>query len=358
MVWILGSTLLPARAHARPRSFSLNWVRGEGAESCITSRHLARWIEHAVGPVFVLPGEAELSVEGRVERTTEPLGWRARIAVTDAQGVMLGARTISSSQAECRSLNVQIGLVVLLIVDPEISVEHLPLELLESFRAEGDPAGQLLAELELTPPPAAATGEPREEPRPTPTPPSSPPERAPAESSALTVGVSGGVGIGAELLASASAGPWLGLELRASRRWALALRSVLWLPNSAAFERNGRPFAVHFTMSLSTLLGCGALFADRTWTWDVCGGGSVGARWSDASELDRADDTVRWSVGVAASTQLRLELGPSAAVLAAVSVDVPLPRPRFVYRDSGQDHELFTAGRVAPWVSLGAAWSF
>jgi hypothetical protein len=42
-------------------------------------------------------------------------------------------------------------------------------------------------------------------------------------------------------------------------------------------------------------------------------------------------------------------------LLIAVAADLPLRRPSFVFSDSrGQEHELFTPGRVAPSAWLGA----
>jgi hypothetical protein len=346
--------------YARPRSFALNWVRDAGAESCLTSRELARLIERAVGPVFALPADAELSIEGHVQRR-EPAGWSARISVSDAQGKLLGTRTLASAEPQCSALNLQIGLVVAMIIDPEIALEDLPEELLSGFAGEGvDPAADLLAELQ-TDKPAVRAAAPAvvakvEPPVPAPVPAPSPRRQKPPVLESEW-SVQAGLAIGSEFLAYASAGPWVGLGLRFSELWSLALRSVLWLPNDVTLNDSSR--TVSFTMSLSSLSGCVTPLRTSGFGWDACVGLSMGVRWSDASALQRVGDEVDWAWGPNLSTQLRFEPMARLALIATLVVDVALRQPRFVYSDpSNVEHTLFTAGRFAPWACLGAAFSF
>ena len=341
-------------AAARPRSFALNWVRDAGAESCLTSRELARLVERAVGPVFALPADAELSIEGHVQRD-QPAGWSARISVSDAQGKLLGTRTLASSAAQCSALNVQIGLVVAMIIDPEVALEDLPEELLASFAGDGvDPAADLLADLQTVQPAARTPAPtPRDEP---PVPAPNPrPQKVPVQANEWSV--QGGLAIGSEFLAYATTGPWLGLGLRFSELWSLALRSVLWLPSDVALNDSAR--TISFSMSLSSLSGCVTPLRTAQLGWDACVGLSMGVRWSDASALQRVNDQVDWVWGPNLSTQLSFRPTARLALLATLVVDLALRRPRFVYTDpSGEDHTLFTAGRFAPWACLGAALSF
>ena len=61
--------LLSPRSAAAQRTSSLSWVRLEGADQCIGAQELARRVEERVGRrVFVSASQAELSLEGHVER--------------------------------------------------------------------------------------------------------------------------------------------------------------------------------------------------------------------------------------------------------------------------------------------------
>ncbi|HKU40943.1 MAG TPA: hypothetical protein VJR89_22430, partial [Polyangiales bacterium] len=52
-IGLIAALAFHSSARARPRSFSLNWVRDANATSCIASAELAKIVERALGPVFV-----------------------------------------------------------------------------------------------------------------------------------------------------------------------------------------------------------------------------------------------------------------------------------------------------------------
>ena len=108
-----------ARAQDHERASSLSWVRLAGAESCPGGPELARAVEERLGrSVFVSTARAELTVEGRAERTTEPAGWRAVLVVSDASGERLGERVVDSRAERCDELARLAAVAIAIMVDP------------------------------------------------------------------------------------------------------------------------------------------------------------------------------------------------------------------------------------------------
>ena len=115
------------------RSSSLSWARLEGAEACMGSAALARAIEAALGrAVFVSASEAELAVEGRVERTAT--GFRAVFHVTDAEGHDLGERVLESEAQDCAELDRLAVTTLALTIDPLIARREIDREIVVEER--------------------------------------------------------------------------------------------------------------------------------------------------------------------------------------------------------------------------------
>jgi len=365
--WLAGVT---PQAHARARTFSLHWVREPGAEACITGIELARVVERDWGKLFVAPSEAELAIEGRVQRDTQTPGWSARISLSDREGRVLGARELTTRAAECRALNVQLGLVVALLVDPEITQTALPSELIEALRGEGDAAAELLDELAAARQTGARTAEPSSLasapdalPTPTPTPTTARPHEAPAAAATAPpdfIHVRAGYAAGLGLLPNPCSGPWLEALLRASGALWVGLRSVLWLPNDVPLMAAHGGAEVQFAMSNTSALACLDGWRAGSIRWDACAGVSLGVRWSNGgAALERPTDLVRWTLAPTLTTQLRYEPWSHVFAVATVALDVPIRRQTFVYSDArGEEHDLFTPGIVAPWLGLGAGAAF
>lgn len=99
------------------RTSSLSWVRLDGAESCIASATLARAIEERLDrDVFVSAADAQIAVEGRVERTDDV--WRAVLSIVDAEGESLGERRLESTAETCDQLGETVAVTVALMIDP------------------------------------------------------------------------------------------------------------------------------------------------------------------------------------------------------------------------------------------------
>ncbi len=347
-------------ASARPKSFALNWVRDDGAETCITSRTLARTIESMFGPVFTTPGDAELSLEGRVWPEMQGARWRARISVIDRNGARLGVRELSSAAESCRGFDAAIVLVLAMSIDPEAGLSSLPSELLESVPAAGDPGAELLTELQAHPPPLAA--EPATTTA-TVAPPRSPqlraaPEAAPAAPRDALLELEAGVAAGIALLPNLSSGPAMGAAVRVWPRWSLALRGVFWLANDAPLaEPNPRALAISFSMVLASVTACGTALRSSRWSWDGCAGLAAGVRWSDAGALRYPADVTSVDTGPAASTQLRVRLLEALELRLSIAAYVALRRQGYTYREYGElERALFKPGRVQGWGWIGAAF--
>jgi hypothetical protein len=112
-----------ARAEPAPRTSSLGWVRLPGAEACIGSRALAIAVERRLQrEVFVSPSRAAVAIEGRVERSSAPPGFRAVITVSNEAGVELGNREIRSAATSCAAMNDDLALVIAVMIDPEAAL--------------------------------------------------------------------------------------------------------------------------------------------------------------------------------------------------------------------------------------------
>jgi hypothetical protein len=115
------SSLFVGPASAEGTTSALSWVRLPGSETCITTPELGARVEKHLGrAVLVSPSVAEISIEGRVETVGAGSARRFRVVVggTRRDGTSIGAREMSSTSADCRSLDDGLVLVVALMIDP------------------------------------------------------------------------------------------------------------------------------------------------------------------------------------------------------------------------------------------------
>jgi hypothetical protein len=110
-----------------PATSALNWTRLPGAESCIGVRDLADAVEKRLGrSLFVSATKADVLVEGNIEPTANPRGWRAQIRLSGADAVILGTREIANTEPSCRSLDESLALAIALMIDPHVPVVEAP----------------------------------------------------------------------------------------------------------------------------------------------------------------------------------------------------------------------------------------
>ena len=101
---LLAALSRETRAEApKKRTSTLGWDRLPGADGCIATQALARAVEGRLGrKVFVSPAEADVSVEGRAEKKGQ--GFSATIVLRDAEGKVLGTRSLEKAGASCDAL--------------------------------------------------------------------------------------------------------------------------------------------------------------------------------------------------------------------------------------------------------------
>ena len=115
LAWLIASA---ASAQATPPTSSLSWVRLPGAESCLSTHQLAASVEKRLGHrAFVSASQAELSLEGRIERSA-PDRWSATLIVSDRNGRTLGKRELHARGDSCAAIDRSLVLVVAIAIDP------------------------------------------------------------------------------------------------------------------------------------------------------------------------------------------------------------------------------------------------
>lgn len=130
MWWVSAAWAQPAPTPAapaatKPKTATLGWARLDGAEKCIGTQELARSVESLLGrATFVSAAEAELAVEGRVEKKKEG-GFRAVLSIATAKGEAQGSRELEVAGA-CSELNEPVALAIALLIDPDAELGTKP----------------------------------------------------------------------------------------------------------------------------------------------------------------------------------------------------------------------------------------
>lgn len=93
-------------------------MRLPGAEGCVAGDELAREVESKLQrPVFPLPRDAEVLIEGRVERAGG--GYQAELRMLGDDGRLLGSRSLSVAGPDCGELSETLSVVLAVMIDPE-----------------------------------------------------------------------------------------------------------------------------------------------------------------------------------------------------------------------------------------------
>lgn len=93
---------------------ALDWVRGEGAESCVSSSELSNKLRMALAEVNVSP---TVRIEGLIERDTEPKQYRVRLRLLDPSHGTAGVRELTSADEDCARLTPSIVLVLAVLAE-------------------------------------------------------------------------------------------------------------------------------------------------------------------------------------------------------------------------------------------------
>lgn len=314
----------PARAAGAPaRTSSLSWTRMPGTDSCIATQALARSVEERLGRhVFVSAAEADVSVEGRVEKRAAG-GWHAVITLRDDKGALLGTRELDRPDAACTAMNEPLALIIAVMIDPEAKLASSPPPLPAAALPASPPSAS-------PPPPATPPAAP-----PPPAPPSPPadevapprpkdPWRFQGDALAtLSSGIAPQVDPGGTIAGMVFL-PRIPLGLRGY--------GSLFLPTTADQDRARASFDLFYlggavcpTLRRPTIVAM------------LCFGGQLGVIRSHPETLGRGiDDKTEAIWNAVSEARVSLPIFAPVALTAGVSAVLPLVRPTFGYTRSDQ----------------------
>jgi len=344
----------PSGPDPTKRTSTLGWLRLGGAEGCVATQPLARAVEERLGrTVFVSPADADVSVEGRIERKGQ--GFSATILLRDAEGRALGTRTLDRVEPRCEALTESLVLIIAVMIDPDAALA---------------PAGKASASASSSAPPSGSATPPRSAPASSTAPPAAPsipPPPTPARPSEPAVRVEGGlggrlalgvvpgvggVGVGASAFGVLVPRGFPGLQVRAAF---LFPQSSAAAPGKSGAESAEVSFA---HASLGSAL-CPLAHETGRLFLTACVEGELGLLLARPSGLPRAVNEARPTLAGGASFGLSVRLvGPLTLRAGALGL-VPLLRDSFrISLPSGEDYEVFRQSPVTGALDLGLGLRF
>lgn len=316
---------------------------------CIDPRALAERVEQLTGPVFVSPSEADMSIEGHIERRPKG-GLRARIAVTRSTGAQAGDRELEFAGTNCRDFDDTLTFVIALTIDPDLDLESVQRAL---GPMDTEPEQALLQELEATSrsaahaedPLATSTGLDPEAPKPLPAVPQ--PETPAKRNPRFRVG--GSVFIAGRELPRTSLGAALGFAWLARE-----FLSVSWWTRSAPAlgelalqgDRSLRALALS-----TSLLVCPRIVRVERLVLTLCVGPEIGLQRARGVGLNETKTAWLSTYGGLVRLDSSLHLGTNWSLELQGFLTLNAADKRFVYDIPGQTLEAY---RIAQWGS-GAA---
>jgi hypothetical protein len=302
-----GLASMPVTSEAAQRTSSLSWVRLPGAETCIGTRALAEAVERRLRRgVFVSAAQADVSVEGRIERNSDPQGFHAVITLSSLTGIILGTRELRSTAASCDAMNEELELVIAVMIDPE-------------------------AALSPAVPPAPL-------PSPAPSPPRVVIERVPvpvpARPAARPEPWHAGVEVGAMtsfgLLPNPGAAIVLRGRIRPPELWAIELGAFLWRQSEA---REG-VLGARFRMAEAFLDVCPLTLKAFGAELSTCLGARIGSIRAGGFGFYLDDENEELVLSAVLGGRISRRIVGPLLVSGGLGLVVPFIRDRFFYRDS------------------------
>jgi hypothetical protein len=310
----------------------LNWVRGDGAESCVASKELDAKLRETLAADNIEPGA--LSIEGWVQRDAEHSRWRARLRVLNAEEETVGTRELTSSEASCGALTPSVVLVLAILVELG--------------------SGARRAQPEASPPAAPEERCPICESAPTSPAPNK--EVAPTKAvaarwqaeplAALTFAIG--------LLPSPAVGPQLGLRVTSPWPLSFLVHAGYWAGGSEPLANTGANASVDFSAYHGDLSVCLSLPNTGAFWLAGCWGAALGARRTKVDGLKDAPDRSRFYAAALAGAQFgyavssRLSLGLETSFLGFGGED------HYSYYDqNGTLQVAFRTNRFAGLFALG-----
>ncbi len=321
--WLSCSFAAEARAQAAAhKTSSLSWARLDGAETCTGTVEIAKRVEAVLGRSAIVPAStAELSIEGRVERTLDGR-FRATIVLAKSSGEILGRRELETHGEVCAELDEPASLAVALMIDPD-ALSRAP--------KPADPPP------DVVPPPS----------QPLPPPPALLPEETPLRFEGYLGGYAalGLAPIGGGLIAGVVFDPKF---LGAFEGNVTLAESTLNASETARVE------FWHFEASAyyCPLAGHVGLFQGA-----LCAGGQAGFMATSGSGFLEDVERVRPLLNGAARGRIGVWPFPFSFT-AGATLSVPIVRDAYLYRRGGEELELFAAAPVQGAFDLSVGFKF
>lgn len=355
-----------AAAQSAPGSPALHWSRDASAGDCVDPRTLAQLVEGYTGPVFVPPAQADVSIEGSIQRTGQN-GFRVRVAVTGRQGGPPGGeRVLELTAVECRKLDGALAFVIATALDPDLNARGLPAELDWLQSSELPAAEQLRAELTQTTPTTSAAVPAAIEPKPTAAPAlaTEPPAvvaaTGPEPDERLDLvpdwelGLALQLGSGLAPVASAGGmltlthgfGSWFALSLQARGNAGLLALDVV------------RGYTVGAQAYALAPQACARSFGRSGFGFQGCLGPELGWLRVVGDGFSHENAVLRSSFGASLRLELRYALTHSFALTGGAVLGLELTRPEVNYRDLEDEHIAVKGQTLSALATVGLTHSF
>ncbi len=333
----------PAFGQATPAptasSYTLSWVRAEGAEACPPARALSAEVERRLGRAVFDP-MAERGFE--VEVTRFGANFRSDVFVRGPNGEALGHRTLQSDEPGCAALLNATALAIALVIDPEAATREPPPA--KSSAAFEPPVVAL-------PPPAVAPAAPLVAAPvvtpPAPTPPAASPRPSITGSLSLRAALEGG------LVPDLAPGLELAFALRFPGRWGFATEASYTPPRNAALGAG----SLDVGLTRASFLGSFLVLRGERASWSLLAGPSLGAfhvAVREPAPVTNPGDF--WFSALQLGTLLQLHVTHGVFVEAGARGLTPLRRQEFLVR--AQEQAVWSQPRLAGSLFLGVGASF
>lgn len=299
----------------------LRWDLAAGAEACISAAELVSAVESRLEqPVFTSEAEADLLIEGRIEATSEVVGYRGLIVTRRKDGSRLGNRELRSDGHDCRKLDGALALAIALTIDPD-----------PVTRAEPPPP------VITRTPPAMTVELPGHSPR---------PWRFGGDLSAV---------MGFGILPSADVGLRAELTVQPPRWPAIEIGGSVWLERETRTDTRGARLSL-WTVGASL---CPLTYRRQSVSLGGCVGAQAGQLRAEGIGFDenqRRSEAIAYGVG---SSRLDVPLAGTASLRIAAAMWIPFARPRFFYEDSSAvRHDVYQPPHLAGVLALGLHAAF
>lgn len=361
-----------SRAWGQEAEPGLNWVRLDGAQSCISASELAERVEARVGRVLFAPAsDAGLSVDGRVAPTRASdadlaSGWHVVLELSARDGEVLGRRELRFEGGDCSVIDEAVMLVIAVTLYPNTGLlgSGIPLDpstaaslqaLFGQEPTDPDPTSFPRGVGDGETRGAAATAGPAAGPS------IEAPQEGPQDAASAELGRGRrpprhAIGLGAVAgygyLPGVRAGALALLDATPGAAWPLQA-SLLWFPKT--LERAGSAGArATFELWMVGLSLC-PLRPDWWPALSLCAGGELGGLGVVSTGFAEGElDRVELVGSVIGSVRVDVQLGGPLWLRAASVLAVPLDQRRFVAQTrDGSVETLFRIPQLAARVELG-----